>query len=68
MFLSHTLTGSNFSFETRNPEKGIMISLGIGIIALSRIIRKNIPEYPRLEINEVMKSITGLIISKIMAN
>jgi hypothetical protein len=45
-----------------------MISLGIGIIALSRIIRKNIPEYPRLKINEVMKSITGLIISKIMAN
>ena len=63
-----TSIGSNFPVEARKPEKGIMISLGIGIIALSRVIRKNIPRYPTLEMKEVMNSINGLAISKTIDN
>jgi hypothetical protein len=45
-----------------------MISLGIGIIALSRTIRKNIPIYPTLDIKDVINSISGLSISKTTDN
>ena len=38
-----TPTELSFPVEARKPENGIMISLGIGIKALSSIIRKNIP-------------------------
>jgi hypothetical protein len=45
-----------------------MISLGIGISALSKIINKNIPGYPRLDINDMTKSITGFRISNVIDN
>jgi hypothetical protein len=53
---------------TRKPEKGIIISLGIGMRALSKIISRKIPGYPKLEINEITKSITGLRISNVIDN
>jgi len=40
---STTLIVSNFPLVIRDPEKGIMISLGIGINALSKTIKKKIP-------------------------
>jgi hypothetical protein len=45
-----------------------MISLGIGISALSKIINKNIPGYPRLDMNDMTKSITGFKISNVIDN
>jgi len=60
--------GSNVPLLTRKPEKGIIISLGIGMRALSKIISRKIPGYPKLEINEITKSITGLRISNVIDN
>jgi len=40
-----------------------MISLGIGIRALSSIIRTKIPRYPRLEMRETIKLTNGPRIS-----
>ena len=65
---STTLIGSKVPLLTRKPENGIMISLGIGISALSKIINKNIPGYPRLDINDMTKSITGFRISNVIDN
>jgi hypothetical protein len=50
---------------TRKPENGIIISLGIGMSALSNIIRKNIPPYPKPEMIEVINCTIGLSISSI---
>jgi len=60
--------GSNVPLLTRKPEKGIIISLGMGIRALSKIINRKIPGYPRLEIIEITKSIIGLRISNVIDN
>jgi hypothetical protein len=40
----------------------------MGMRALSRIISRKIPGYPKLEINEITKSITGLRISNVIDN
>jgi hypothetical protein len=45
-----------------------MISLGMGISALYRIIKKKIPGYPKLDINDMTKSISGFRISKVIDN
>jgi hypothetical protein len=63
---STTLIGSNVPLLTRKPEKGIMISLGIGIRALSKIIKKKMPGYPKLDINDMTKSIIGFRISNVI--
>jgi hypothetical protein len=53
---------------TRKPEKGIIISLGIGISALSSTLNKKIPGYPKVDMNEITKSMTGLRISNVIDN
>jgi hypothetical protein len=58
----------NIPLLTRKPEKGIMISLGMGISALSNIINKKIPGYPKLDMNEITKSMIGFRISKVIDN
>lgn len=40
----------------RNPEKGIIISEGIGILQLSKAINKKIPTYPPFFINPKIKA------------
>jgi len=45
-----------------------MISLGMGIRALSNIINKKIPGYPKVDMNEITKSIIGFRISKVIDN
>ncbi|MGB8450380.1 MAG: hypothetical protein WCE25_11720, partial [Nitrososphaeraceae archaeon] len=50
------------------PENVIIISLGMGISALSNIISKNIPTYPVVEMNDMTNSMTGLRISNTMPN
>jgi hypothetical protein len=43
-----------------------MISLGIGIRALSKIDKKKMPGYPKLDINDMTKSIIGFRISNVI--
>jgi hypothetical protein len=45
-----------------------MISLGIGIMALSKTIKKKIPGYPKLDIIHTTKSINGFRISNVTDN
>lgn len=65
---STTLTGSNVPLLTRKPEKGIIISLGIGISALSSTLSKKTPGYPKVDMNEITKSMTGFRISNVIDN
>ena len=65
---STTLMGSNVPLLTRKPEKGMIISLGIGMSALSKTLNKKIPGYPKLDIKEITKSITGFRISNVIDN
>jgi len=48
-----------FPVAARKPEKGIIISLGIGMSALSSIISINIPPYPRAAMIEVINCTNG---------
>jgi hypothetical protein len=43
--------GLSFPVEAKYPENGIMISLGIGMSALSANMSVNIPRYPVFDIN-----------------
>src|SRR6185312_4170748 len=57
-------TGLSFPVDAKYPENGMIISLGIGIRALSATIRKNIPRYPAFDIVWIIKFAKLLIISK----
>ena len=48
----------NLSKKIKYPEKGIIISEGIGIQALSKAIKITIPGYPKLEIIFTIKELT----------
>ncbi len=63
-----TLTGSNVPLLTRKPENGMIISLGIGMSALSKTLSKKIPGYPKVDMNDITKSMTGLRISNVIDN
>jgi hypothetical protein len=65
---STTLTGSNVPLLTRKPENGMIISLGIGMSALSKTLSKKIPGYPKVDMNDVTKSMTGFRISNVTDN
>jgi len=65
---STTLTGSNVPLLTRKPENGMIISLGIGMSALSKTLSKKIPGYPKVDMNDITKSMTGLRISNVIDN
>ena len=43
-------TGLSFPVDARYPENGMIISLGIGISALSASMRTKIPRYPVFDI------------------
>jgi hypothetical protein len=45
-----------------------MISLGMGINALSKMLNKKIPGYPKVDMNEMTKSIIGFRISNVIDN
>ena len=65
---STTLTGSNVPLLTRKPENGMIISLGIGMSALSKTLSKKIPGYPKVDMNDITKSMTGFRISNVIDN
>ena len=65
---STTLTGSNVPLLTRKPENGMIISLGIGMSALSNTLSKKIPGYPKVDMNDITKSMTGFRISNVIDN
>ena len=65
---STTPMGLNDPLLTRKPENGIIISLGIGISALSKTLNKKIPGYPKVDMNEITKSMTGFRISNVIDN
>ena len=65
---STTLTGSNVPLLTRKPENGMIISLGIGMSALSKTLSKKIPGYPKVDMNDITKSMTSFRISNVIDN
>lgn len=65
---STTPTGSNVPLLTRKPENGMIISLGIGMSALSKTLSRKIPGYPNVDMNEITKSMTGFRISNVIDN
>lgn len=65
---STTLTGSNVPLLSRNPENGMIVSLGIGMSALSKTLGKKIPGYPKVNMNDITKSMTGFRISNVIDN
>jgi hypothetical protein len=46
----------------------MIISLGIGMSALSKTLNKKIPGYPKFDMKEITKSITGFRISNVIDN
>src|SRR6185312_11658800 len=57
--------GLSFPVDAKYPENGMIISLGMGISALSATIRKNIPRYPAFDIVWITKFAKLLMISKV---
>jgi len=47
----------NFSSKTKKPEKGMIISDGMGIKADSKAIKKKIPPYPSVEMMLMTKEL-----------
>jgi len=48
----------NLSIKTKYPEKGIIISEGMGTQTLSKAIKITTPGYPKLEIILIIKELT----------
>ena len=46
----------------------MIISLGIGMSALSNMLSKKIPGYPKIEMNDITKSMIGFRISNVIDN